>query len=70
MFTLFIQTQFTNVSYDMDDESCDENNEDLFEEKLKDILMDIMVQNILFSKNIYDYFEIVIARHQIKISNH
>jgi hypothetical protein len=54
----------------MDDESCDENNEDLFEEKLKDILMDIMVQNILFSKNIYDYFEIVIARHQIKISNH
>jgi len=36
----------------MDDESCDENNEDLFEEELKDISMDIMVQKILFSKNI------------------
>jgi len=34
----------------MDDESCDENNEDLFEEELKDISTDIMVQNIFFPK--------------------
>jgi hypothetical protein len=51
----------TNVSCDIDDdESCDHNNEDRIEEEQKNILTDIMVQNILFSKQIYDYFENVV----------
>jgi len=48
----------TNVSCDVnDDESCDHNNEDKFEEEQEDILTNTMVQNILSSEQIYDYFE-------------
>jgi hypothetical protein len=36
---------------------CDNNNEDGFEEEQEDISIDIMVQNILSFKQIYDYFE-------------
>jgi hypothetical protein len=39
---------------------CDNNNEDGFEEEQEDISIDTMVQNILFSEQIYDYFENVI----------
>jgi hypothetical protein len=57
MFTLSMQTN-TNVSSDInDDESCDLNNKDRFEEEQEDILTNTMVQNILSSEQIYDYFE-------------
>jgi hypothetical protein len=57
MFTLSMQTNI-NIFYDVDDdESCDHNNEDRFEEEQEDILIDTMVQNILSSKQIYNYFE-------------
>ncbi len=56
MFLLSMQTN-TNVSCDIVDESCDHNNEDRFEEKQEDILIDTMVQNILSFEQIYDYFE-------------
>jgi hypothetical protein len=36
---------------------CDNNNEDGFEEEQEDISINIMVQNILSFKQIYDYFE-------------
>jgi hypothetical protein len=50
-----------NVSCDLgDDESCDHNNEDRFEEEQEDILTYTMVQNILSSEKIYDYFENVV----------
>jgi hypothetical protein len=52
----------TNVSCDVDDdESCDHSNEDRFEEEQEDILIDTMVQNILSSEQIYDYFENVVT---------
>jgi hypothetical protein len=52
----------TNFSCDVDDdESCDHNNEDRFEEEQEDILTNTMVQNILSSEQIYDYFENVIT---------
>jgi hypothetical protein len=61
MFTLSMQTS-TNISYDVnDDESCDHNNEDRCEEEQEDILIDTMVQNILSSEQIYNYFENVIT---------
>jgi hypothetical protein len=61
MFILSMQTN-TNVSCDVnDDESCDHNNEGRFEEEQEDILTDTMVQNILSSKQIYDYFENVVT---------
>ncbi len=44
----------------LNDVPCDKNNEDGFEEEQEDISIDTMVQNILFSKQIYDYFENVI----------
>jgi hypothetical protein len=60
MFTSSMQI-ITNVSCDVDDdESCDRNNEDRFEEKQEDILINTMMQNILSSKQIYDYFENVV----------
>jgi len=60
MFTLSMQINI-NVSCDAnDDESCDHNNEDRFEEKQEDIIIDTMMQNMLFSKQIYDYFENVV----------
>jgi hypothetical protein len=60
MFTLSMQI-ITNVSCDVDDdESCDHNNENRFEEKQEDILINTMMQNILSSKQIYDYFENVV----------
>jgi hypothetical protein len=38
-----------NVSCDVDDdESCDHNNENIFEEEQEDILTNTMVQNIFF----------------------
>jgi hypothetical protein len=40
---------------------CDNNNEDGFEEEHEDISIDIMVQNILSSEQIYNYFENVIT---------
>jgi hypothetical protein len=59
---------FTNVSCDVDDdESCDRNNEDRFEEKQEDILINTMMQNILSSKQIYDYFENVVI---VALSQH
>jgi hypothetical protein len=60
MFTLSMQTN-NNVSYDInDDESCDHNNENKFEKEQEDILTYTMVQNILSSQQIYDYFENVV----------
>jgi hypothetical protein len=57
----YVQT-YTNVSCDVDDdESCDHDNEDKIEEEQKDILIDIMVQNILSFNQIYDYFENVVT---------
>jgi hypothetical protein len=51
-----------NVYYDIDDESsCDRNNEDRFEEEQEDIFKDTMVQNILSSEQMYDYFENVVS---------
>jgi hypothetical protein len=51
----------TNVSCDIDDdESCDHNNEYIFEEEQEEILTYTMVQNILSFKQIYDYFENVV----------
>ncbi len=48
MFTLSMQTNI-NVSCDVDDdESCDHNNENIFEEEQEDILTNTMVQNIFF----------------------
>jgi hypothetical protein len=47
-----------NVSCDVDDdELCDHNNENKFEEEQEDILINTMVQNILSSEQIYDYFK-------------
>jgi hypothetical protein len=40
---------------------CDNNNENGFEKDQKDISINTMVQNILYSKQIYDYFENVIT---------
>jgi hypothetical protein len=61
MFTLSMQTN-TNVPCNIDDdESCDHNNEYRFEEEQEDILIDTMVQNILFDEQIYDYFENVVT---------
>ncbi len=61
MFTLSMQTN-TNVSCDVDDdESCDHNNEDRFEEEQENVLINTMVQNILSSKQIYDYFENIVT---------
>ncbi len=61
MSTSSMQTN-TNVSCDVDDdESCDHNNEDKFEEEQEDILTYTMMQNILSSKQIYDYFENVVT---------
>jgi hypothetical protein len=61
ILTLSMQTN-TNVSCDInDDESCDHDNEDKFEEEKEDILIDSIVQNILSSKQIYDYFENVVT---------
>jgi hypothetical protein len=61
MFTLSMQTN-TNVSCDIDDdESCDHNNENIFEKEQEDILIDTMVQNILSFKQIYDYVENVVT---------
>jgi hypothetical protein len=52
----------TNVSCDVDDdESCDHNNEDRFEEEQENVLINTMVQNILSSKQIYDYFENIVT---------
>ncbi len=62
MFLLSMQTN-TNVSCGIVDESCDHNNEDRFEEEQEDILIDTMVQNILSSEQIYDYFENAILWH-------
>jgi hypothetical protein len=63
MFALSMQTN-TNVFYDVnDDELRDDSNEDKFEEEQEDILIDTMVQNILSSKQIYDYFENVVTWH-------
>jgi hypothetical protein len=57
MFTLSMQTN-TNVYCDIDDdESCNHSNEDRFEEEQEDILTNTMVQNILSSEKMYDYFE-------------
>ncbi len=57
MFTFSMETNI-NVSCDVnDDESCDHNNEDRFEEEEEEILINIVVQNILYSEQIYDYFE-------------
>jgi hypothetical protein len=36
---------------------CDNNNEDGFEDEQKDILTNMMVQNILSFEQIYNYFE-------------
>jgi len=61
MFTLSMQTD-TNVPCNIDDdESCDHNNEYRFEGEQEDILIDTMVQNILFDEKIYDYFENVVT---------
>jgi hypothetical protein len=52
----------TNVSCDIDDdELCDHNNEDKFEKEQEGILSYAMVQNLLFSEQIYDYFENVVT---------
>ncbi len=42
------------------DVPCDNNNQDGFEEEQEDISIDTMMQNILSSAQIYDYFENVI----------
>ncbi len=63
MFALSMQTNI-DVFYDVnDDELCDDSNEDRFEKEQEDILIDTMVQNILSSKQIYDYFENVVMWH-------
>jgi hypothetical protein len=60
MFTLSMQTNI-NVFCDVhDDESFDHNNEVRFEEEQEDILTNTMVQNMLSSEQIYDYFENVV----------
>jgi hypothetical protein len=61
MFTLFHQIHSTNISCETNDVPCDNYNEDEFEEKQEeDISIHPMVQNILSSEQIYDYFENVI----------
>jgi hypothetical protein len=58
----------TTVSCDVDDdESCDHDNEDTFEEEQEVILINTMMQNILSSKQIYDYFENVVI---VALSQH
>ncbi len=67
MFTLSMQIS-TTVSCDVDDdESCDHDNEDTFEEEQEVILINTMMQNILSSKQIYDYFENVVI---VALSQH
>jgi hypothetical protein len=58
----------TTVSCDVDDdESCNHDNEDTFEEEQEVILINTMMQNILSSKQIYDYFENVVI---VALSQH
>jgi hypothetical protein len=59
MFTLFRQTHFINISCETNDVSCDNNNENGFEEEQEDISIDTMVQNILSSEQIYDYLKML-----------
>ncbi len=67
MFTLSMQIS-TTVSCDVDDdESCNHDNEDTFEEEQEVILINTMMQNILSSKQIYDYFENVVI---VALSQH
>jgi hypothetical protein len=59
MFTLSMETNINVTCGVDDDESCDHNNENKFEEEQEDILTNTMLQNILSSKQIYDYFEMM-----------
>ncbi len=75
MFALSQQTQNANVAENVDNthednntnnQSCETNNEDGFEEQHENVTTDTMVQNLLSSEQIYDYFEktIVVAPGQ------
>jgi hypothetical protein len=50
MLTLSIQTNIDVFCDIDDDESCDHNNEDRFEKKPGDLLINTIIQNILSSK--------------------
>ncbi len=75
IFALSQQTQNANVAENVDNthednntnnQSCETNNEDGFEEQHENVATDTMVQNLLSSEQIYDYFEktIVVAPGQ------
>jgi hypothetical protein len=59
MFTLSMQTNINVICGIDDDESCDHNNENIFEEEQEDILTNTMLQNILSSEQIYDHCEMM-----------
>ncbi len=66
MFTLFQQTQPINISCDTNNVPCNNINEEGFEKKQENRSIGIMVQNILFSQQNYDYFQnaIIVAPSQ------